>query len=153
MIGRGVRNHPGKKECVILDFVDNVGPRTRLASTPTLFGLSPDFSFTDTSALNLQDKLKKVSDNTALKAKSVVELERLHTLALQSPAEVSFECQFKEFDSPLEPLSIKEDQKLINSLSGYCWYRIGPLTFVCILTEKRELFIEKQGGTHIVCIN
>jgi ATP-dependent helicase IRC3 len=40
-IGRGLRNHPGKVDCRIIDLVDNVTNVDGLVSAPTLFGLDP----------------------------------------------------------------------------------------------------------------
>lgn len=38
ILGRGLRNHPGKEECIVLDLVD-VSTRHKLITTATLFGL------------------------------------------------------------------------------------------------------------------
>ncbi|KAG6156086.1 hypothetical protein E4U37_000598 [Claviceps purpurea] len=40
MIGRGMRLHPGKKNCHIIDMVSSLD--TGIITTPTLFGLDPD---------------------------------------------------------------------------------------------------------------
>lgn len=42
MIGRGMRTWPGKKNCLIIDFVDNIegrGAQEMICTVPTLFGL------------------------------------------------------------------------------------------------------------------
>lgn len=42
MIGRGLRNAPGKSDCRVIDFVDNLSNVQGLVSAPTLFGLEID---------------------------------------------------------------------------------------------------------------
>ena len=44
MLGRGLRLFPGKKDCLVIDVVDNVG-RLSVVTLPTLMGLPPDFNF------------------------------------------------------------------------------------------------------------
>jgi hypothetical protein len=47
-VGRGMRTHPGKSDCLILDFVD--ASSAPLVTLPTLFGLPRGFDFEGRSA-------------------------------------------------------------------------------------------------------
>lgn len=42
MLGRGLRQHPGKSDCLVLDLVDNIG-RNSCLTLPSLMGLLPSF--------------------------------------------------------------------------------------------------------------
>jgi ATP-dependent helicase IRC3 len=54
MLGRGVRLHPGKVDCLVLDMVDTVD-RKVFSVIPVLFGLDPNVSSSIiTSTLKLQ---------------------------------------------------------------------------------------------------
>jgi len=51
MVGRGVRRHPGKRDCVVIDLLDMSRKHARnLVTLPTLFGLPPGFDLRGKSA-------------------------------------------------------------------------------------------------------
>ena len=51
MVGRGVRKHPGKRDCVVIDLLDMSRRHARdLVTLPTLFGLPPGFDLRGKSA-------------------------------------------------------------------------------------------------------
>ena len=57
MIGRGMRLHPGKKNCHIIDLVSSL--ETGIVTTPTLFGLDPN-ELVDKASVTDMRKLKEV---------------------------------------------------------------------------------------------
>lgn len=66
MIGRGLRLHPGKKNCQILDFVGVTSAhKSRMATVPSLFGMDPDL---------VMEKAKMREEITKLEAENL-ELE------------------------------------------------------------------------------
>ena len=61
MIGRGLRLHPGKNDCHIIDMVATLD--TGVISTPTLFGLHPDELLESARAKNLREKKEDAAMN------------------------------------------------------------------------------------------
>lgn len=62
-IGRGLRNHPGKVDCRIIDLVDNVTNVDGLVSAPTLFGLDPVNADVQGKSRNPLDRACLEADN------------------------------------------------------------------------------------------
>jgi len=56
MIGRGLRTFPGKKDCLLLDIVDN--SLEEIQSVPSLFGLHPRFDVQGMNMLRTLDLMK-----------------------------------------------------------------------------------------------
>ncbi|KAJ1646624.1 DEAD DEAH box helicase [Coemansia asiatica] len=48
MIGRGMRLSPGKKDCLVIDFVDSFGGELVQITVPTLMGLDPALALSET---------------------------------------------------------------------------------------------------------
>jgi hypothetical protein len=62
MIGRGTRLHPGKENVLVIDIVD-VTRDQKLATLPSLFGLSQEFDLEGRTTTEVQDALKWVEEN------------------------------------------------------------------------------------------
>ncbi|OMH86093.1 putative mitochondrial ATP-dependent helicase irc3 [Zancudomyces culisetae] len=60
MIGRGMRLHEGKKDCMIIDFVDVFNSKASMINFPTLLGLDPKSKIEN---FNITNQLKKKKDN------------------------------------------------------------------------------------------
>jgi ATP-dependent helicase IRC3 len=61
MTGRGLRIHPGKTECIVIDLVD-VARRHSLQSAPVLYGLPPGLLVTGKSLDDVQRELEEFKD-------------------------------------------------------------------------------------------
>ena len=61
MMGRGLRLHDGKKDCLIIDIVDNLG-RNTVVTTPSLMGLDPEFDCAGEDILGVHKKVKELSE-------------------------------------------------------------------------------------------
>jgi hypothetical protein len=86
MTGRGLRIHPGKTDCIVIDLVD-VARRHSLQTAPVLYGLPPGINGNGKSLQQLQDALEQLRDKVpgfdieqALAA-SRLSLEQLHAKA------------------------------------------------------------------------
>ena len=63
MIGRGMRLHPGKEDCHVIDMVASL--ETGIVTVPTLFGLDPSEIVTNASEEDMK-KLKEQRDSNAI---------------------------------------------------------------------------------------
>eukprot|EP00027_Filamoeba_sp_ATCC50430_P010294 CAMPEP_0168548270 /NCGR_PEP_ID=MMETSP0413-20121227/4471_1 /TAXON_ID=136452 /ORGANISM="Filamoeba nolandi, Strain NC-AS-23-1" /LENGTH=590 /DNA_ID=CAMNT_0008578561 /DNA_START=511 /DNA_END=2280 /DNA_ORIENTATION=+ len=102
MIGRGMRNYPEKKDCLVLDIVDNFS-KYNLVTVPSLFGLHPMFLSDGTlDILQVYDNMQElIADNPdAAHAKS---LEEAKAIALKKSEHV--------FDEQMLDLSTISDNQ------------------------------------------
>lgn len=60
MIGRGLRNAPGKSDCRVIDFVDNLANVQGLVSAPTLFGLEIGEDVDDETVESLKARAERI---------------------------------------------------------------------------------------------
>ncbi|KAG2414632.1 hypothetical protein HFD88_003823 [Aspergillus terreus] len=121
MIGRGLRLHPGKKDCHIIDMVATLD--TGVLSTPTLFGLHPDEVLTNASG-------------DALRARQEANDQQRQ---LDSPADDpplapddldGINLTFTKYDTIYDLLHDLKSEKHIRSLSRHAWVRVGSDKYV-----------------------
>ncbi|KAF7592219.1 hypothetical protein BBP40_000490 [Aspergillus hancockii] len=116
MIGRGLRLHPGKKDCHIIDMVATLG--TGVLSTPTLFGLHPD------------EVLDKVNGNELKEKESEPRSSDIEDLDHSSPnpdldSLDDVNLTFTKYDTIYDLILDMKSEKHIRSLSHYSWVRVG----------------------------
>ncbi|ORZ18328.1 P-loop containing nucleoside triphosphate hydrolase protein [Lobosporangium transversale] len=151
MLGRGMRLHPGKEDCHVLDFVDIVKGEG-LANLPTLLGL-------DATAISSQE------DVDALQKEQITTLET--EIAQAATAQYSEETEVVESINPItghkvariRVLEYENPYQILNDCSGMpkrlwnmspnAWVNVGPDTFVLnvqSLSLKIEKSPEDEGG-------
>ncbi|KAL4892477.1 P-loop containing nucleoside triphosphate hydrolase protein [Aspergillus ambiguus] len=115
MIGRGLRLHPGKHDCHIIDMVATLG--TGVLSTPTLFGLHPDEVLAAAHGNDLRERQQKEIeigiDPTPDEAEPGNDLDGIS-------------LTFTKYDTIYDLLHDIKSEKRIRSLSRHCWVRVGP---------------------------
>lgn len=71
MTGRGLRIHPGKTECIVIDIVD-VARKHSLQAAPVLYGLPPGIKAQGKDLATLEDELEKfLSDHPGFNLDSI----------------------------------------------------------------------------------
>lgn len=141
MIGRGMRLHPGKKNCHIIDMVSSL--ETGIVTTPTLFGLDPNELVSETST----------EDMRSLKEKKDAENQRKDRAYTSPPAAgldtVPRKVTFTEYDSVFDLISDTSGEKHIRSISQYAWVQVGPERYVLSGPTGTYLRIERaeSGGS------
>ncbi|KAH8912839.1 P-loop containing nucleoside triphosphate hydrolase protein [Coniochaeta sp. PMI_546] len=135
MIGRGMRLHPGKKNCHIIDMVSSL--ETGIVTTPTLFGLDPNELVNETST----------DDMRSLKEKREAEKQRKdHAYTTHPPTGLDpapRKVTFTEYDSVFDLISDTSGEKHIRSISQYAWVQIGPDRYVLSGPTGTYLRIER----------
>ncbi|KAJ3090719.1 hypothetical protein HK102_002862 [Quaeritorhiza haematococci] len=141
MIGRGVRRHEGKRDCLVVDFVDLMDPNKPLATVPTLMGLRADFTMYDDTYIKTTTEMRKYAvfePGVWDEARSLAEAEEL---ARQARFRCQIEQQFRDSAPNFRPFSvnsIKSDLYVFMKCSSFNWVRIGPLEVALILPTKPE---------------
>ncbi|PYI09525.1 DEAD/DEAH box helicase [Aspergillus sclerotiicarbonarius CBS 121057] len=118
MIGRGLRLHPGKKDCHIIDMVATLD--TGVLSTPTLFGLHPDELLENAKAKDLQEK----KEGTAGSEDYTEQPPETHTPADEPDQSDDIKITFTKYDTIYDLIHDMKSEKHIRSLSRYAWVRV-----------------------------
>ncbi|KAE8150199.1 P-loop containing nucleoside triphosphate hydrolase protein [Aspergillus avenaceus] len=132
MIGRGLRLHPGKKDCHIIDMVATLG--TGVLSTPTLFGLHPDEILDKANGKDLKDKEYEPRSPDAEEPETP-DPDTLDDINLT----------FTKYDTIYDLIVDMKSEKHIRSLSHYVWVRIAQDKYILsdasgwITIEKNSL--------------
>lgn len=131
MIGRGMRLHPGKTNCHIIDMVSSL--ETGIITAPTLFGLDPSEIVEDAT----MDDLRELKD---LKAKGNQEPKKTGSAA-KSPSNGSFSghVTFTEYDTVFDLISDTSGESHIHSISQYSWVQV----------DQGKYILSAPGGTYI----
>ncbi|PFH62577.1 hypothetical protein XA68_12997 [Ophiocordyceps unilateralis] len=136
MIGRGMRLHPGKDDCHVIDLVSSL--ETGIITTPTLFGLDPS---------ELVDKAS-VGDLRVIKERKSAEEDRARqayregeqpSAVTPGPASVTF----TDYASVFDLIADTNKDKYIRTISPYCWVRTGEHRHVLVSSNGDFLRIER----------
>ncbi|RDW79629.1 p-loop containing nucleoside triphosphate hydrolase-25 [Coleophoma cylindrospora] len=135
MIGRGMRLHPGKENCHIIDMVASL--ETGIVTTPTLFGLDPSEVVNEVTHEDMQ---------TMLKAKEA-EAERVKTLSLNGETKpskgISDVVTFTDYDSVFDLIQDTSREKHIRSISPHAWVNVGSDKYILTNTDGSYVRIER----------
>ncbi|KGQ12186.1 Putative ATP-dependent helicase irc3 [Beauveria bassiana D1-5] len=121
MIGRGMRLHPGKKNCHILDMVSSLD--TGIVTTPTLFGLDPNELVSGASVAQMRGLQQK---RDAEKLSSAEKGPVGGTDEISPAAAVTF----TDYSSVLDLIADTSGERHIRAISIYAWVQVGPERFV-----------------------
>ncbi|KAI0877295.1 P-loop containing nucleoside triphosphate hydrolase protein [Hypoxylon argillaceum] len=135
MIGRGMRLHPGKTNCHIIDMVSSLA--TGVVTVPTLFGLDPshlvkEVSVDDMKGLQSRKEAEKVREDTVLAANPAL-----------SDVEGDKNVTFVEYDSVLDLISDTSGEQHIRSISKNAWVQVGPHRYILSGLEGSYIRLEK----------
>ncbi|CAD6452756.1 9bb38c06-0a4a-4c30-a495-fa6d03d8eb7b [Sclerotinia trifoliorum] len=138
MIGRGMRLHPGKENCHIIDMVATLS--TGIVTTPTLFGLDPS---------EVVDEAKP-DDMKSLKERKEEEEERKRkaeeAVAKASPTSAGFNIRtvsFTDYDSVYDLIEDTSEERHIRTISSFAWVCVGPDRYVLSSANGSHIKIEK----------
>lgn len=133
MIGRGMRIHPGKKDCHIIDMVASL--ETGIVTTPTLFGLDPS---------ELVDEAK-VDDMKAKKDRQDEEEQREQDAlsATTVSAAVPRNITFTDYDSVFDLIADSSEDMNIRAMSPHAWVCVTHDKYILANSSGSYLRIEK----------
>ena len=138
MIGRGMRLHPGKKDCHIIDMVSSL--QTGIVTTPTLFGLDPNELVNEASSADL---------STLKDKKEAERLQKEQQFTGHTPAEpetVPDKVTFTEYGSVFDLILDTSGEKHIRSISLFAWVQVGPERYVLSGPTGTYLRIDKADS-------
>ncbi|KAI0971355.1 P-loop containing nucleoside triphosphate hydrolase protein [Xylaria arbuscula] len=135
MIGRGMRLHPGKTNCHIIDMVSSLA--TGIVTTPTLFGLDPSQLVKEASVDAMKDmksreEAEKARDEVALGINPAIPEAR-------SGGNVTF----VEYDSVLDLIADSSGENHIRSLSKNAWVQVAQDRYILTGPQGTYIRLEK----------
>lgn len=138
MIGRGMRLHPGKENCHIIDLVSSL--ETGIVTTPTLFGLDPNELVDKASVTDMRGMQERRS------AEQSSQQEASATGAAGSPMSPAEAVTFTDYSSVLDLIADTSGEKHIRAISQYAWVQVGPGKFVLSAPSGSYIRIERIQG-------
>ena len=132
MIGRGMRLHPGKKNCHIIDMVASL--ETGIVTTPTLFGLDPS---------ELVDEAR-VEDMRELKDQKEEEDLRQLNLKTTKPTSVPRNITFTDYDSVFDLIQDTSEDQHIRAMSPHAWVCVSQDKYILANSNGSYLRLEKN---------
>lgn len=139
MIGRGMRLHPGKKDCHIIDMVASL--ETGIVTTPTLFGLDPSELVDEAKVDELRD-MKDRNEEEALRQK--------HTqFAKAASAALPRNVTFTDYDSVFDLIADTSEDINIRAMSPHAWVCVGQDKYILANSTGSYLRIEKYSSEEI----
>ncbi|KAJ9636897.1 putative ATP-dependent helicase IRC3 [Coniosporium tulheliwenetii] len=125
MIGRGMRLHPGKKDCHIIDMVASL--EAGIVTTPTLFGLDPSEIVSD-AAVSDMVRMRDRREQEAMREREAAGGQYLPPTSSSSNRVVTF----TDYDSPL------------------AWVEVGEARYALSTQRGDFLTIEKEADSFVV---
>ncbi|MCJ1474461.1 hypothetical protein MMC13_003119 [Lambiella insularis] len=136
MIGRGMRLHPEKENCHIIDMVASL--ETGIVTVPTLFGLDPSEMVKEISVGELK-QLKKMRDTEA----SDCVPER--SPDLQREALLQSRITFTDYDSVYDLIDDTSGERHVRGISQLAWVQVGDDRYILSSQDGEYITIEKTG--------
>ncbi|KAG6035590.1 hypothetical protein E4U40_002146 [Claviceps sp. LM458 group G5] len=144
MIGRGMRLHPGKKDCHIIDMVSSL--ETGIITTPTLFGLDPNEIVNGASVTEMRDMkgrqgmggAKEVDDSVANGEDSQNDSNGKDKTSLAPDTSITF----TDYSSILDFMADARGERHIRAISSYSWVQVGFQRFVLSAPSGSYIRIE-----------
>lgn len=140
MIGRGMRLHPGKKNCHIIDMVASL--ETGIVSTPTLFGLDPSELIESASVSDMrssQDRKlaeeirNQKSNDTAARPEAKGQVNRIVT--------------FTDYETVFDLIQDTSGERHIRTLSPNAWVCVDRDRYILTNSNGSHLKLEKVKST------
>lgn len=136
MIGRGMRLHPGKQNCHVIDMVASL--KSDIVTVPTLFGLDPAEIVSRVGVKELKDMHKRKT-GTAGDHGGAAEV---HSYA-PPRNHLGWRVELTRYDSVFDLVEDTSHDRHIRSISGLAWVGVGADRY--ILSDKDGSFIELRG--------
>ncbi|QDS70813.1 hypothetical protein FKW77_004761 [Venturia effusa] len=131
MIGRGVRLHPGKENCHIIDMVSSL--KVGVVTTPTLFGLDPSELVENASVDDLKERLERKR----------AELAEPQSGSTKGPG-FSGSLAFTDYDSLSDLIEDMTGEQHIRAISPFAWVQVSDTRYILTTNSGNYLSIDQN---------
>jgi ATP-dependent helicase IRC3 len=145
MIGRGMRLHPGKKDCHVIDMVASL--ETGIVTVPTLFGLDPS-ELVKAAGVDVLKELKNRTHEGAALCPDAPGVP-----PLQNATSGEYELDFTRYESVHDLLEDTSGERHVRAISENAWIQINSNKYVLaakggVLTLERRLLPESSSSNY-----
>lgn len=143
MIGRGMRLHPGKMNCHVIDMVASLA--AGIVTTPTLFGLDPGEIVKEADAT----QLKALQERKELEASREQEATQAKTVQSQAPStkRPQRNISFTDYESVYDLIDDTSTERHIRGISALSWVLVSENRYVLSSQNGDYLSIETPSAT------
>ncbi|UNI21784.1 Putative ATP-dependent helicase IRC3 [Purpureocillium takamizusanense] len=135
MIGRGMRLHPGKKNCHVIDLVSSL--ETGIVTTPTLFGLDPN-ELVDLASV---DDMRRLKDQRS--AEEEARQQEANSGASSAVPSAANAVTFTDYSSVMDLIADTSGERHIRAISQNAWVQVGHERFVLSAPSGSYIRIER----------
>ena len=143
MIGRGMRLHPGKENCHVIDMVASL--EAGVVTTPTLFGLDPAALVQEANVKDLSEQRER--EELEAKREELV-AQRVTTTSL--PAHTPRSITFTDYDSVHDLIGDTSGERHIRSISRLAWVRVREDRYV-LSSQSGDYVAIEASESHKGC--
>ncbi|KAG9553860.1 DEAD/DEAH box helicase-like protein, partial [Aureobasidium melanogenum] len=144
MIGRGLRLHPGKEDCHVIDMVASL--ETGIVTSPTLFGLDPSemvdradvTSMTSTREKREREKIREEEASSAMGHLSAIN---------QGDMKIARNITFTHYDSVNDLVEDTRGDVFIRQISQFAWVQVDTDRFILSSGSGDTLRIHRDDTT------
>lgn len=143
MIGRGMRLHPGKVNCHVIDMVASLD--VGIVTTPTLFGLDPGemVKEADVTAMKSVQERKELEAHREQQATQAQSVERYPLLTQRPQRSITF----TDYDSVYDLIDDTSADRHIRGISPFAWVQVSENRYVLSSQNGEYLTIETPSAT------
>jgi len=124
MIGRGLRLHPNKENCHVIDMVTSL--ETGIITTPTLFGLDPTALVDNADVENLNSMGEKRAREKEREEKAATAASDILAKLVPSNASLTF-THYESINDLMEDTS---GERYIRQISSFAWIQIDASHYI-----------------------
>lgn len=142
MIGRGMRLHPSKEDCHVIDMVGTI--EKGIVTVPTLFGLDPEEVVEKATVEGMKAKAEELAEQAAEAEEGVIEegLDETPSLGHDEPRPLNI--TFTEYETVWDLLADSDEEMHIRRCSDFAWVTVGRDRYVLPLRDGSYIKIERD---------
>ncbi|KAI9816183.1 MAG: hypothetical protein M1827_001784 [Pycnora praestabilis] len=138
MIGRGMRLHPGKENCHVIDMVASL--ETGIITTPTLFGLDPSEIIDNVGVDDMKDLQDRKEAEKKRNERTVDVLNDQSSI----PKQISKTVTFTDYDSVFDLIDDTSGERHIRAISPLAWVEVAEDRYILSTNSGDFLTIERS---------
>lgn len=142
MIGRGLRLHPGKTDCHVIDMVASL--ETGIVTTPTLFGLDPSTLVQDADAKQMET-VKEKQQNERIREENADQ-----PLLPPTSSGRATTMSFTHYDSISDLIEDTSGERFIRAMSKLAWVQVDVGRVVLSNSDGAYVRIDGPGSAYTV---
>ena len=142
MIGRGMRLHPGKSNCHVIDMVASL--EAGVVTTPTLFGLDPAELVKEANI----EELDELRERRELEKRREDHVANTSTAQPNASGGAERSITFTDYDSVYDLIDDSSGERHIRGISPLAWVLAGPDRYILSNQNGSFLKIEHAPGSN-----